>query len=237
MQSPVSIPRLYSLIAPKNWFLFFLPKENSQLITDFPHHPNMSTPHIQELVDCDDSTVSGSSVPSDPVYFETGSVAKHDGRWTEDDGRCWWLVLICLDYFLLWSTASLIPVLVCTLHIINHASLERGINIITAANNAPEGVYLVSKQKIGYDFWNKIKELQPPQEEMKQQKLDFDIIIFILVSIDIYIYTYNICIFSESLWSELWPFWNGGLCLQRIATLQTSLRWQKTVEGCNGREK
>jgi len=52
--------------------LYFLPKENSQLITDFPHHPNMSTPHIQELVDSDDSTVSGSSVPSDPVNFETG---------------------------------------------------------------------------------------------------------------------------------------------------------------------
>ena len=89
----------------------------------------------------------------------------------------------CIDW-----TASVIPVLVCTLHIINHASLERGINIITAANNAPEGVYLVSKQKIGYDFWN--KKLQPPQEEMKQQKLDFDIIIFILVSIDIYVYIY-----------------------------------------------
>ena len=102
----------------------------------------------------------------------------------------------------------MIPVLVCTLHIINHASLERGINIITAANNAPEGVYLVSKQKIGYDFWN--KKLQPPQEEMKQQKLDFDIIIFILVSIDIYVYIYihmtYVIIFSESLWSDLCPF-------------------------------
>ena len=153
------------------------------------------------------------------------------------DVRYW--VLICLHYILLlWSidwTASLIPVLVCTLHIINHASLEHGINTIAAANKAPEGVYLVSKQKIGYDFWN--KKTATPQKEKKQQKLDFDIIIFMLVSTDIYIYiyTYDICIFSESLWSDLWPFWNGGLCIQRIATFQTSLCWQKTVEGCNGR--
>ena len=99
------------------------------------------------------------------------------------DVRYW--VLICLHYILLlWCidwTASLIPVLVCTLHIINLASLEHGINTIAAANKAPEGVYLLSKQKIGYEFWDKIQELQPPQEEMKQQKLDFDIIIFILV--------------------------------------------------------
>ena len=65
IHSPVSIPSLYR-------FINFLPKENRLLITDFPHHPNMSTPHIQELVDSDDSTVSGSSVPSDPVNFETG---------------------------------------------------------------------------------------------------------------------------------------------------------------------
>ena len=46
----------------------------------------------------------------------------------------------------------------------------------------PQKVFsLVFKQKIGYEFWGKIQELQPPQEEMKQQKLDFDIIIFILV--------------------------------------------------------
>ena len=72
MHSPVSISRLYGLTALKICFLYFLPKENSQLITDFPHHPNMSIPYIQELVDSDDSTVSGSSVPSDPVNFETG---------------------------------------------------------------------------------------------------------------------------------------------------------------------
>ena len=121
----------------------------------------MSTPHIQDLSESDDLTVSGSSVPSDPVNFETGWLVSCQTWWKMMDwtwkmlmlgiDMSWWILLLwCIDW-----TESLIPVLVCTLHIINHASLEHGINTIAAANKAPEGVYLLSKQKIGYDFWDK----------------------------------------------------------------------------------
>ena len=101
----------------KNRFFAFSDEREppvDQLITDFPHRPNMSTPHLQDLAESDDSTVSGSSVPSDPVNFETGSAAKHDGRWMENDGRysidvgsvslwslgrCWNLEIMCVNWF------------------------------------------------------------------------------------------------------------------------------------------
>ena len=71
MHSPVSIPRLrlYRSIATKHVFFAFSAEREprvDQLITDFPHHPNMSIPYIQDLAESEDSTVSGSSVPSDP---------------------------------------------------------------------------------------------------------------------------------------------------------------------------
>ena len=116
------------------------------------------------------------------------------------DVRYW--VLICLHYILLlWCidwTASLIPVLVCTLHIINHASLEHGINAIAAANKAPEGVYLVSKQKIGYDFWN--KKLQPRKRKRNNKSLTLTLSSSCwYLQIYIYIYIHMIYVYSQSL--------------------------------------
>lgn len=44
----------------------------------------------------------------------------------------------------------------CTLCTINHASLAHGNKHYCSANKAPKDVYLLSKQKIGYDSWNKV---------------------------------------------------------------------------------
>ena len=118
------------------------------------------------------------------------NMMEDDGLNMEDvDVRYWYVLIFVLVWCIDW-TASLIPVLVCTLHIINHASLD---------NNAPEVVCLVFKQKIGYEFWDKIQELQPPQEEMKQQELDFDIIIFILVYTIFVLYIWHMYILRVSL--------------------------------------
>ena len=97
--SPVSVPGLYGSIALKNCFLYFLRKGNSQLITDFPHHPDMSTPHIQELgAVSDDLTVSGSSVPSDPVNFETGWLVSCQ-TWWKMDWRWWKMLMLGIGYW------------------------------------------------------------------------------------------------------------------------------------------
>ena len=129
MHSPVSISRLYGLTALKFCFLYFLPKENSQLVIDFPHRPNMSTPHIQELVDSDDSTVSGSSVPSEPGNFEMGWLVSCQTRW-KMDWRWWKMLMLGID--MSW--------LFCCFDVLIE---PRRWSLFLFA------------QKIGYEFWDK----------------------------------------------------------------------------------
>jgi len=147
----------------KLYLLFFAEREPpvDQLITDFPNRPNMSTlisrilrilliprPAAQVCLVIQWTSHRGWLISCQTWW-------KMDWTWWKmlmlGIDMSWWILLLwCIDW-----TESLIPVLVCTLHIINHASLEHGINTIAAANKAPEGVYLLSKQKIGYDFWDK----------------------------------------------------------------------------------